>query len=166
MLAINQARRLVLVALVATLPIASLAVVSVANRLPDFFNPCFTWGMGSGGVVIVSPNGPCSSAGGTSDTVPQAILTMILVQGGILLAAAFGVIGVFRTSKSVIKTASVLLFLESAPFVFDGFFVLTIPPAILFLWAYTKLSPAELSRQLDSERTPEVQHSTPPPEST
>jgi hypothetical protein len=139
----NRSRALVLVALVASLPIASWAFVSVTSSLPDFFNPCFTWGMGSGGIVIVSPTGPCQSAGGSSETVLQAILRMILIQGGILLASTFGVIGVFRLRKSMILTASLILILESAPFVFDGLFVLTIPPAILFLWAHTKLTSSQ-----------------------
>lgn len=74
-------------------------------------------------------------ATGTSETIPQAMLRLTLIQGGILLAFCLGILGVVRSRPPFLMAASAILFLESFPFVFDGFFVLTLPPAALFLWA-------------------------------
>ena len=133
-------RRLTALALVALLPVVSFAVISLASELPQFFNPCFTWGMANGGTVEVSAAGPCTSSGGSSETIPQAIMRLALIQGGIILASLFGVAGIIRSGRNLILPAAIILFLESAPFVFDGLFVLTIPPAALFLRSYSRMS--------------------------
>ena len=135
-------RLLVPLALLATLPVSAFAIVSVASELPSFYNPCFTWGMGNGGTVVASAAGSCTSAGGSSETLPQAILRLILIQGGILFASFSGVVGVVRSNRLLIMAASIVLIFESALFVVDGLFVLTVPPASLFLWSYTRTSPA------------------------
>src|SRR5262245_7633073 len=120
-LVIDQSQRwLAIIAIAAILPIATFAAMSFVNQLPEFFNSCFTWGMVNGGTLTVSPAGPCTAAGGSSETIPQAILTLILIPGGILLASSMGVIGVFRSRQILMLASSMILFLESIPFVFDG----------------------------------------------
>jgi hypothetical protein len=125
---------LILLVLVATLPIAVFAVVSLVSQLPDFFNPCLKWGMASGGSISVSSAGPCSTAGGISETIPQAVLRLALIQGGILIAIGLGMVGFLRSRSPLLIAGSVILFAESVPFVFDGLFVLTLPPAVFLMW--------------------------------
>jgi hypothetical protein len=124
--------RLLLV-LAVTLPIVAFAVVSLAAQVPDFFNFCMSWGMSSGSALSVSPGGPCTTASGTSETIVQAVLRLTLIQGGIFLAFCLGIVGVVRPRPAFLVAASALLFLESAPLVLDGLFVLTLPPAAFFL---------------------------------
>lgn len=128
-------KRLLVLAIAVTLPIVVFAVVSLASQLPDFFNPCMKWGISSESTLIVSQAGPCTIASGTSETIPQAMLRLTLIQGGILFAFCLGILGVVRSRPTFLMAASAILFLESVPFVFDGLFVLTLPPAAVFLWA-------------------------------
>jgi hypothetical protein len=125
---------LTLLALVVTLPVGVLAASSLASQLPDFFNPCLTWGMSNGGGISVSPGGPCPAAGGTSETIPQAVLRLALVQGGILTAVGLAMLGFLRARPALLIGSSVVFFAESVPFVPDGLFVLTLPPALYLMW--------------------------------
>ncbi len=56
------------------------------------------------------------------------------VQVGILVAIVFGVLGVFRPSGKLLVAGATILFLESVPLVFDGLFVFTLLPGVLFLF--------------------------------
>jgi len=135
-LAGNRRLRLpLIIALAVALPIVAFSAVSLASQLPAFFDPCMSWGVSSGTPMIASPAGPCTTSGATSETIPQAILALSLIQGGILFAFGLGAVGAARYRPTLLKAASAILFLESIPFVFDGLFVLTLPPAALFLWA-------------------------------
>src|SRR5712692_1487849 len=124
----------VILALVAILPIGIPAITSFAGDVVDLVNPCFTWGAVSGGSITVSSGGPCSSAGGTSETIPQMLAQLAIIQGGILLGAGLGVLGVFGSRPILLVISSSILFLESIPLVFGGAFVLTLLPAVFFGW--------------------------------
>ena len=134
----SSKRTLTLLALIMTLPIGVFAAASLASQLPDFFNPCLTWGMPNGGSISVSPGGPCPAAGGTSETMSQAAMRLVLVQGGILTAVGLGIVGFLLTRPSLLIGGSVILFAESVPLVLDGLFVLTLPPALFLLWVAQK----------------------------
>ena len=131
---LSQRRQFVIVALVAILPIGILAVTSIAGDFADLVNSCFTWGTVSGGSITVSTGGPCSSAGATSETIPQMLERLAIIQGGILLAAGLGVLGVYGSRPTLLVISSATLFLESIPLVFGGAFVLTLLPAVFFGW--------------------------------
>src|SRR5215470_9161019 len=109
--------------LILTVPIGLIALISLVGQVPDFFNPCLKWGMSSGGSISVSSVGPCSAAGGTSETIPQAIARLTLVQGGILTAIGVGLAGFLRSRPALLTAGSSILFLESVALVFDGLFV-------------------------------------------
>ena len=129
--------------LLLAVPIAVIAVISLIIQVPDFFNPCLKWGMSSGGSISVSSAGPCLTAGGSSETIRQAILRLALIQGGILTAIGLGLIGVLRSRSAPLIVGSVILFLESIPLVFDGLFVFTLLAAGSLLWSRRGLTRAK-----------------------
>ena len=131
---LEQTKQFVILALAAILPIGILAVTSIAGDVVNLVNPCFAWGAVNGGSITVSSGGPCSSAGGTSETIPQMLARLAIIQGGILLAAGLGVLGVFGSRPILLVVSSAILFLESIPLVFGGAFVLTLLPAVFFGW--------------------------------
>lgn len=88
-----------------------------------------SWGMQAAKLTI-SSDGPCRVVTGTSETMLQAAFRIILIQGGIVTGFGIGVVGMTSSKGWMIKIASTIFFLESFPFVFDGFFVLTLPPAV------------------------------------
>src|SRR5206468_12642821 len=111
-----------------------LLVGSIAADVLDLLNPCFAWGAASGASVTVSSGGPCMAAGATSETIPQMLIRNALVQGGILLGGALGVLGVLRGRLTLLVIGSVVLFLESVPLVLGGAFVFTLMPATFLAW--------------------------------
>ena len=131
---LSQRKQFVILALAAILPITMLAVTSIAGDVVDLVNPCFTWGAVSGGSITVSTGGPCSSAGATSETIPQTLERLVIIQGGILLGAGLGLLGVFGSRPILLVISSAILFLESIPLVLGGAFVLTLLPAVFFIW--------------------------------
>ena len=131
---LSQRKQFVILALAAILPITMLAVTSIAGDVVDLVNPCFTWGAVSGGSITVSTGGPCSSAGATSETIPQTLERLVIIQGGILLGAGLGLLGVFGSRPILLVMSSSILFLESIPLIFGGSFVLTLLPAVFFGW--------------------------------
>ena len=109
-------------------PIAILVAIGVSNTILDLVNPCFSWGSVGGGSVAVSTNGPCTSAGGSSETIAQTIFGFALIGGGILIGAILGVLGVAKGRPALLVIGSVILFAESAPLIFGGEFVFTLLP--------------------------------------
>jgi len=131
---ISERKLLALLALAAIVPIGTLLASSVAADVFDLLNPCFAWGASSGVVLTVSSGGPCTAAGATSETIPQMLIRNALVQGGILLGGALGVLGVLRGHLIYLWIGSGILFLESVPLVLGGAFVLTLMPATFLAW--------------------------------
>jgi hypothetical protein len=72
---------------------------------------------------------------GVGNSVPlsESILFLILIQGGLYSAMILGILGSLKSSRALMITAAVIFLLESIPFVFDGLFILTLPPGF-FLW--------------------------------
>jgi hypothetical protein len=130
----SQREWFALLALAVILPIAILAAVSFARDAVDLANPCYTWGAASGDSVVLPTRGPCTSSGGTSETIPQTLFGLTIIQGGILLGSVLGVLGVLRIRPTLLVVSSAILFVESIPLVLGGAFVLTMPPAAFFLW--------------------------------
>jgi len=125
-----------ILAIVVIAPIVAFAVWSMLYEVSDFFNPCITWGTGSANVTLnPAAGGPCAtSAGAVSQTIPQAVTMLVLVQGGILFAAFLGAFGMIRNHSKITLVAAIVLLAESIPLVFDGWFIFTILPAGFFLW--------------------------------
>ena len=101
-------------------PIAILVAIGLGNTILDLVNPCFSWGNVGGGSVAVSTSGPCTSAGGSSETIAQTIFGFAFIGGGILTGAILGIIGVMKGRATLLIIGSVILFAESAPLIFGG----------------------------------------------
>ncbi|HEV2120527.1 MAG TPA: hypothetical protein VGS11_10570 [Candidatus Bathyarchaeia archaeon] len=124
----------VILALVTTMPIMILAITSLMGNVAHLVNPCFTWGAGSGSSFTVSTGRPCSSSIATSQTIPEMLTWLAIIQGGILLGSALGVLGVLRSRPNFLVLSSSIFVLESIPLIFGGAFVLTLLPAVFFMW--------------------------------
>ena len=132
---------ILLATVLVSLPIAFIAITSLTSQVGNFFDPCMKWGLSAGGSVALIPGGPCSTgAQATSETVFGAALRLVLIHGGILLAAGLGILGVFRSRPTLVIVGSIILFGESVPLVFDGLFVITLLTAGFFLWTARRLS--------------------------
>lgn len=57
-----------------------------------------------------------------------------------MITVILGVVGVHRVYPKILVGASILLFSASVPLIFDGLFLLTLVPAIFFLWSARRLS--------------------------
>jgi hypothetical protein len=64
----------------------------------------------------------------------EFLMKLVLIPGGILFGALLGVVGILGKSQALVISSFVILSLESPLLMFDGLFVLTLPPAIFFLW--------------------------------
>jgi hypothetical protein len=129
---------LCILALLVIAPIVAFVLWSAFSEIADFFNPCLTWGAGSSGSVFLYPagGGPCAtSAGEVSQTIPEAVTWLILIQGVILFSAILGAFGVIKAHPRVVSVAAVILFIESVPLMLDGLFLFTILAGCFFLWA-------------------------------
>src|SRR5438105_434724 len=71
--------------------VGGLSALGLASQVPQFFDPCLTWGMGAGnggtGSASLSPGGACPSRSGTSETRAGAVVRLALTDGVGLLAA-------------------------------------------------------------------------------
>ncbi|MDA4128638.1 MAG: hypothetical protein OK422_04205 [Thaumarchaeota archaeon] len=124
----------VCIAILAITPIATIMGVLVAGQVRELTNPCMSWGQINGGSITVASGGLCSSASATSDTMTEFLVKLILIPGGILFGALLGVVGVLGKSQALLISSFIILILESPLLMFDGLFVLTLPPAVFFLW--------------------------------
>ena len=106
-----------LVAVVASLLPVALAAAIVVNTLPQLSNPCFEWGSSSSTYRTVGPNDPCAATGrgGTSETKLQAVIRLLILSGGTLLAGALAVWGAFARRPTLVVLGAFLMFFESLP---------------------------------------------------
>src|SRR2546428_12300769 len=100
----------VLLAVVAILPITFIAVTTLFYEASDLINPCVHWGTGMSGSTAFALGGSCSVATSASETIPQAILRLTLIQGGILISAVLGVVGVVWSHPRGKLFSSIILF--------------------------------------------------------
>ncbi len=143
---VSESWRLTVIASLISIPILLIIFTSMVALTSEFFDPCLTWGF-SGGSLAQQPVGPCSGGvRGTSDTFAGALLRLIS-QGGILVTVLLGVLGVHRVHPRLLVGDSIILFCVSVFLIFDGLFLLTLAPAIFFLW-----SALRLSKQASSQR--------------
>jgi hypothetical protein len=135
----------VAIAALAALPPVLLSLWSVNQSLTRFSDPCFQWGTpqsSDGGYSMsatIAPGSPCRHMGGTSETKTEAIVKMVLVPGGILLASLLGLVGTLLSRPSVTVLGAGLMFLESAPLIFS-FAFLTVFVSGLFLVAARQIT--------------------------
>ena len=124
---LGMRKLLALVAIIIVLPIIMIMANFVIDELRFFMSPCVAWGQTQGGITYPG----CS---GTSQTVPEFFLNLALIPGGILVASVVGFIGAVVRRQALLVAGFVVLSLESSVLLFDRLFLLTVPPAVYFLW--------------------------------
>jgi hypothetical protein len=107
-----------LLALIASVPPVLLAVNAIATTVPQFFDPCFEWGTGSGRSRTLVRDDPCAATGrgGTSETKRQAVTRLLLIPGGLLVASALGILGAVLRRPLVAVLGAVVIYAASLPF--------------------------------------------------
>jgi hypothetical protein len=90
----------------------------------------------------ISPESPCRSVGGTSETKLYAVVRLLLVHGGILIASVLGIMGAFIRRPVLLVLGAGLMFLESVPLIFS-FAWLTVFVSGLFLLAARAGAPVQ-----------------------
>jgi hypothetical protein len=122
-------------AIAGSLPLVWFASRSLTGELPRLLvdDPCFAWGQSNGiGVTVGVP--PCEhSAGGTSETKASAITRLIVVQGGMLLSAAFALFGSYTGYRRLCGAAFVITLVISFPLMLGGLGLVTLLSAGCFL---------------------------------
>ena len=112
-------RRSVVIAILGVLPPLILVAWSANQTLKQFYDPCFQWGMPTEASLSLSPEDPYRSIGGTAETKDQAVMRLILIHGGIVIASLLGVLGVLIVRPVVSVLGAGLILLESIPLVFS-----------------------------------------------
>jgi len=114
--------------------VASLAALWLASSLPQFWDPCFTFGEPSTGTHTAVAGGPCSTSGGTSLTRGQEMGIMASI-GGVPLA--LGVLGAFaagRKAGALLLGAGIALAVHAVALFFLGLPVLLLWGPVAALW--------------------------------
>ncbi|MHB1262185.1 MAG: hypothetical protein ACYC2H_10785 [Thermoplasmatota archaeon] len=112
-----------------------LAAWGLAIEVPDFWDPCMTWGMRSGDSL--SPDDSCPSRSGASETRLEAAFRLVAVDGTGLATAVLAVWGGWVRGWKMTLAASVLMIAETV-LLFFGLsfaFALTLGAGALFLVA-------------------------------
>jgi hypothetical protein len=135
--------RAILFALIGAAPAGLLVAALSVRSVHRFFDPCLQWGVGalndSGNVtayVVLPPGGqgPCAkSISTTPETKAQALTLLVLVNGGILIGSALGVVGALRSLPWLSVFAAAIMFCESI--VVFSIFPLTLLAGGFFLLA-------------------------------
>lgn len=118
--------------------LAGIALLVVVPQIPDFWDPCHTWGNGGGsGTMSASPGGPCSSGASSTFTRGQQASILAFIFGvPIMLSAA--VLWAARQEQGItLVVAGALLAAQAVPLYFLALpaFVLTWPIAALWIGA-------------------------------
>lgn len=129
------------VALLGALMCGMLAAWSLARALPQFSDPCHRWGVSfsAGAELNIPPGGPCRAISVTSETKAQAVARLVAINGGLLVAAFLGVLGIALARPRAAVLAAALLLLLSFPLAFSVAWV-TALSAGLFLAAAREIA--------------------------
>jgi hypothetical protein len=132
----------VAIAILAALPALLLVTWSSSRTIPQFWDPCFQWGISHRGGMYVSPGGACRAMEGTSETKAQAVVRLTLVQGGILIASLLAILGALLSRPLLSVLGAGLVFFEAIPLMWS-FAWLTVFVSGLFLLAARKSAPVQ-----------------------
>lgn len=125
--------RAVLIALVATLPLILFTAWSSSRTLSRFSDPCYQWGLSQPITGVISPDSPCQSFQGTSETKLHAAVLLILVPGGILVASVLAILGAALGRPLLAVLGAGLMFLESVPLILSFAWLTVLVSGLLLL---------------------------------
>lgn len=123
------------IAVVASAIPVAFAVGTLATEIPNFWDPCYQWGGGSGGALSPGEGG-CDGVTRTSETKAEAALGLALIHGTVLVACGVGLAGAWFDRRMAIAVAAALLTLVTIPLLLGIAFVFTLPGAVGF-WIAT-----------------------------
>jgi hypothetical protein len=100
-------------AVVGAIPIVWFASISLVAEVPRLVvnDPCFIWGLPNG--QPLTPGACEHGMAATSETKGDAITRLTLIQGGLLLAVAFALLGAYSGRRRLGGAAVVLTVLVS-----------------------------------------------------
>src|SRR5262249_38600754 len=111
-----------LLAVVATSPIAGVAVWSIHRTAADLVDPCARWEDIANGQMITASIGPNDVRHGVtvhSGSKSRTAVVAALVSGGMLTAAFLAVVGVVLSRRRLVVAAAFGMFAEAIPTVFS-----------------------------------------------
>lgn len=100
--------------------LALFAAWGIITEVPDMAAGCYGRTPGS-----MSSDDACAGRGVSSESVGEAVARMVLVQGSVLAAAAFTVVGVVRSDGRWFGAAGVLSGVVSVPLLFGIYWLVT-----------------------------------------
>ena len=115
--------------------LAGVALFAVVPQIPDFWDPCLSWGAPSSGTMTASPDGPCSSGGSSSETRGERAAILAFIFGVPIMLSAAVAWAARRQQGLTLVAAGVLLAVQAVPLYFLALpaFVLTWPIAALWI---------------------------------
>lgn len=121
------------------LPISVVAIGSAANIAGDLVNPCVVWGASNSASFDGTANDACKQGKGEGETRLRAVVTIVAVQGVILLAAVLGIWGTVRSRQWIVVLAGCLMIFEAFPLLFS-FWPLALLAGVGFFWTAHRAS--------------------------
>lgn len=112
----DQTRKLLrlsafLIAFFGIIPVGYFVIGSLIIEIPHFFDTCYYWG----DQPPIRPDKRCPRVSRTSETMLGATTRLVLVQGGALVGAMLGLVGIYRSSMLLSAVGILMLFLMAAP---------------------------------------------------
>jgi hypothetical protein len=129
---VRRKRAIALAALIA-LPVVSFVAWSATNTMRRLNDPCVEWGVTGELERAVAPG--CRSFQSTTQTKKQAVTWLILLQGGMLIAAVAGLIGAIRARPKFSVAGAAILLLVAIPAMFSIGLLLLAESALLLVVA-------------------------------
>lgn len=111
-----------LLAVMATSPIAGVAVWSIHRTAAELVDPCARWEDIANGQMITTSIGPkdvCRAVTVHSGSKSRTAIVAALVPGGMLTAAFLAVVGVVLSRRRLVLAAAFGMFAETIPTVFS-----------------------------------------------
>lgn len=124
----------VVLTVVFALFLATAGLYLLTQEVPDFFDPCHGWDMGSGPQEVRSSD-ECPERSGTSETKMQAAVRLALVQGGWVATAVLVLAGVALGRPSFLGASGVVYALYVIPTGLSLGFAFLAPALVAFLAA-------------------------------
>ena len=122
-----------------------LSVLTLGAEVPNFFDPCRSWGITSDRQLY---DPACRGRmSGTSETRLRTMLRLAIIQGGMLTACAAALVGAYRFRLFLSLAACVFMALITIPLSLENFGMLTLVSAICFEMSSALVAPPAWRRR-------------------
>ena len=109
---------------VAAVPVAAVALWSLAHNARELSDPCAIWGVRSGQSIKIGAHDPCRARTGHSESKAGAAFRTAVVSGGLLFSSVLAVLGAAFARRRAMMVAGIVALAEAvvvfslAPLVF------------------------------------------------